>query len=264
MSRPLAQDGVSATERGTQVIAPVIVGLLLLATWWLLVEGVQITPTSVPGPEEVVGAGLANWGIILEDMLVTGANALIGLIGGALLGVLLAGLASRFAAADGMLAPIVVVLAVVPIVALAPIFNAMFGAGTQTARQLIALIASFVPIFVNTLRGLRQTRPVHRDLFRASAATGRQTFLRLTLPTALPFVLTGLRIASSLAVISALVAEYFGGPLEGIGASIGSYAKSGNHPLAWAYVGGGIFIGLVFFLVTLLLDWIVNRHRPAP
>jgi len=258
------QGGMSAAERSTRVIAPVAVGLLLLALWWLLVEWVQVTPTSVPNPGEVVVAGSANWGIILEDMLVTGTNALIGLTGGAVLGVLLAGLASRFAAADGMLAPVVVILAVVPIVALAPIFNSMFGAGTQTARQLIALIASFVPIFVNTLRGLRQTRPVQRDLFRASAANGRQTFLRLTLPTALPYVLTGLRIASSLAVISALVAEYFGGPLDGIGASIGSYAKSGNHPLAWAYVGGGILIGLAFFLVTVLLEWFVNRHRPAP
>jgi len=62
-------------------------------------------------------------------------------------------------------------------------------------------------------------------------------------------------------VISALVAEYFGGPADGIGTAIASYAKSGNSPPAWAYVGSGIVIGLAFFLVTLLLERLVTRHR---
>jgi NitT/TauT family transport system permease protein len=149
---------------------------------------------------------------------------------------------------------------VIPIVAVTPILNGMFGASSQFGRQSVAAIAAFVPIFVNVLRGLRQTRPVHRDLLRASAATGGQTFRVLTLPTALPYLMTGLRIASSLAVIAALVAEYFGGPADGIGTAIASYAKSGRAPLAFAYVAGGIAIGLAFFLVTSLLERIVSRR----
>ena len=73
----------------------------------------------------------------------------------------------------------------------------------------------FIPVFFNTLRGLRQVQPVHRDLMRAYAATPRQITRTVTLPGALPYFFTGLRIASSLAVISALVAEYFGGPVGG-------------------------------------------------
>ena len=119
---------------------------------------------------------------------------------------------------------------------------------------------AFIPIFVNVLRGLRQTRPVHRDLLRTSAATGLQTFRVLTLPTALPYLMTGLRIASSLAVISALVAEYFGGPADGLGTAIAPYPKSGRAALAWAYVAGAIAIGLVFFLVTSLLERLVTRR----
>ena len=85
----------------------------------------------------------------------------------------------------------------------------------------------------------------------------------LTLPTALPYLMTGLRIASSLAVIAALVAEYFGGPADGIGTAIATYAKSGRAALALAYVVGGIAIGLVFFLVTSLLERLVTRRTPV-
>lgn len=247
-------------DRAARVVAPVVVGLLLLAIWQLLVAA-SVTPRSVPAPAAVATAFAENLALIWSDVQVTAGNALTGLLVGSVLAVVLAGLASRSAVIDGMAAPIVAVLAVVPIVALAPIFNSMYGAGEQTARQLIAAIAAFVPVFVTTLRGLRQTTAVQRDLFRASAATGVQTFLKLTLRTALPYVLTGLRIASSLAVISALVAEYFGGPLSGVGAKIGSLSKIGNYDLAWAYIAGAIAVGLVFFAITVALEWLVSRHR---
>lgn len=74
----------------------------------------------------------------------------------------------------------------VPIVALAPVLNAMFGADSEMGRRVVASIAAFVPVFVNSLRGLRQTTPLHRDLMRSYAASGSQTFRTLTLPTAAP------------------------------------------------------------------------------
>jgi NitT/TauT family transport system permease protein len=248
-------------ERLGRIAAPVVVGVLLLALWQLLIGVLRLGPATIPTPTAVVAQYAVYGDIIVEDALITGANALAGLLVGAVIGVVLAALAASTRILDGMLVPVVAALAVVPIVALTPIFNTMFGASTQFGRQAIAAIAAFVPVFVNVLRGLRQTHPVHRDLLRASAATKGQTLTKLTLPTAAPYLLTGVRIASSLAVISALVAEYFGGPADGIGTAIASYAKSGNSPLAWAYVGAGIVIGLVFFLVTLLLERLVTRRR---
>ena len=174
-----------------------------------------------------------------------------------------AALAAAIRPIDGMLAPLVAALAVIPIVAITPVLNTMFGASSQFGRQAVAGLAAFIPVFVNVLRGLRQSRPVHRDLFRASAATSAQTFRLLTLPTALPYLMTGLRIASSLAVIAALVAEYFGGPADGIGTAIATYAKSGRAALAWAFVLGGIIIGLFFFLVTSLLERLATRRMPV-
>ncbi len=246
-----------------KVVAPVVVGVLILALWMLVVDVLRIAPRALPSPVAVIGELALHADIIAEDMAITATNALIGLGVGTVIAIVLAAAAAASRPVDGMLAPLVAAIAVVPIVAITPILNTMFGASSQFGRQSVAAIAAFVPIFVNLLRGLRQTSPVHRDLMRASAASGPQTFRMLTLPTALPYLLTGLRIASSVAVIAALVAEYFGGPADGIGTAIASYAKSGRAALAFAYVAGGIAIGLALFLVTSLVERLVARRTPV-
>lgn len=246
-----------------RVLAPIVVGAAILALWVLIVDILHVAPRALPSPGSIVTELILHSDIIGEDMATTGTNALFGLLAGTLIAIALAALAATFRPIDGMLSPLVAAIAVVPIVAVTPILNTMFGASSQFGREAVAGIAAFVPVFVNVLRGLRQTRPVHRDLLRASAATGMQTFRLLTLPTALPYLTTGLRIASSIAVIAALVAEYFGGPADGIGTAIATYAKSGRAALAFAYVAGGIAIGLVFFLVTSLLEQFVSRRTPV-
>lgn len=243
-------------------VAPLAVGLIGLILWSLWVA-FGTAPRMLPSPLAILAELVLRWNIIAADMAVTATNALVGLVAGSLLAIVMAGLAASVRPIDGMLAPLVAAIAVVPIVAITPILNTMFGASSQFGRQAVAAIAAFIPVFVNVLRGLRQSRPVHRDLFRASAATGVQTFRSLTLPTARPYLMTGLRIAASVAVISALVAEYFGGPADGVGTAIATYAKSGRAALAWAYVFGGILIGLAFFLVTSLLERLVTRRRPV-
>ena len=243
--------------------APVAVGVLMLAVWILVVDVLDAAPRALPSPIAITEEFIKRFGIISEDMGITASNALIGLAVGTITAIVAAALAATFRPIDGMLAPLVAAIAVVPIVALTPIFYSMFGASSQFGRVAVAAIAAFVPVFVNVLRGLRQTRPVHRDLLRASGATGLQTFRVLTLPTALPYLMTGLRIASSIAIIAALVAEYFGGPADGIGTSIATYAKSGRASLAFAYVAGGIAIGLALFLVTSLLERLATRRQPV-
>jgi NitT/TauT family transport system permease protein len=91
-----------------------------------------------------------------------------------------------------------------------------------------------------------------------------QTVFRLTLPTARPFIFTGIRIASSLAVISALVAEYFGGPRGGLGGLISTSAASSAYSRAWAYVVGAIVLGLIFFVVTSALERIATPSSARP
>ncbi|QAY72792.1 ABC transporter permease subunit [Agromyces protaetiae] len=261
-----ARPGASAVARSRRevvlrIVVPIAVGAIVLGVWQFLVSVVGVSDYLLPSPAAIVEEFVAYAPAIFQAMLITGTNALLGLIVGSLLGIALAALAARWRAIDLMAAPIVASLAVVPIVALAPVLNSMFGADSQFGRQAIAGLASFVPVFVNTLRGFRQTAPVHRDLMKAYAASGSQVLRTLTLPTARPFILTGIRIASSLAVISALVAEYFGGPRGGLGGLISTSAASSAYARAWAYVVASIALGLLFYLVTLALERLVQPHR---
>ncbi|MGK2876307.1 MAG: ABC transporter permease [Nocardioides sp.] len=248
--------------RVQSVVAPVVVGILGLGLWFLLTDVIGVGEFLMPKPADVADAIGESRSAIWDGIVATGFNAFVGLSVGGLLGVLLAGIASWSWVVDSMIAPLVGAAAVVPIVALAPVLNTMFGVSAQTGRQIIAAIAAFVPVFINTLRGLRQTTPQQRDLMRSYAASSWQVFGTITLPTATPYVFTGLRIASSLAVISALVAEYFGGPRDGLGSSISS-AASTNQARAWAYVGGAIALGLLFYLVTLAAERVSQRRYPV-
>ncbi|SEN54589.1 ABC transporter permease subunit [Cryobacterium sp. TMT1-3] len=243
------------------VLAPIVFGVAVILLWQGLVTGLAIKAFILPAPFAIGAEFTANLQNVANGMAVTGRNALIGLVIGALLGIALAIVSALARLFDGMAAPVVAALSVVPIVALAPVLYTMFGAGAETARQLVAALAVFVPVYFNTLKGLRMVRPVHRDLMRAYAVTNWQATRAVTLPTALPFVFTGLRIASSLAVISALIAEYFGGPVGGLGKSITSAASSSNYGLAWAYVLGSIILGLAFYCAALIVETLVTRNH---
>jgi NitT/TauT family transport system permease protein len=251
------------TERVARVVAPVVVGVIGLAVWQYLVSVVGVAPYLLPGPREIWQELQDNSDVVREAFWITGRNAAMGLVFGAVVGVVLAGLATWARVVDGMLAFVVASLAVVPIIALAPVLNSMYGADSQYGRRAIAAIAAFVPVYVNTVRGLRQTTPQHRDLMHSYAASGWQTFRSLTLPSAAPFVITGIRVASSLAVISALVAEYFGGPRGGLGSFISTSAATSAYARAWAYVVAAIVLGLVAYVVTVLLERIVQHRLPT-
>ncbi|TLQ01090.1 ABC transporter permease subunit [Nesterenkonia salmonea] len=261
---PVVGPGTLSARRLTtgRVLAPVLVGVLGLLLWQLLVGVFGISSYLLPAPTAIFAEANRAFEHIWSAALITGWNSLAGLVAGTLLGVFFAALAAASKSANAMVNPLVAALAVIPIVALAPILNTMFGS-TQFPRQAIAALASFVPVFVSTLRGLRQTNPELRDLMHTYAATPIQIFFTITLPTAVPYVFTGVRLASSLAVISALVAEYFGGPRGGLGGIISTAAASSQYPRAWAYVLASIVLGLMFYLTTLLLEWLANRSRRA-
>ena len=252
------------TARARTVLAPLVLGVVVLLLWEGLVKGFDIKPFVLPSPSLIWEQVRLHTADIFESSLQTARNALIGLVLGTVAAVVCASIAAAWRVVDELTSWVVLATAVVPIVALAPVLYGMFGADLQTARVLIAAVASFIPIYVNTLRGLRTVRPIHLDLMRAYAATPRQVNRTVTLPGAVPFFLTGVRIASSLAVIAALIAEYFGGPTSGLGKSITTAVSSSAYPLAWSYVVGAIVTGLVFYLATLLLETLVLRRlRPG-
>lgn len=251
------------TLRWQSIVAPIAFGVAALALWQLAVVALDVKPFVAPSPLSIASQAVTRAGVIWDASLGTATNALVGLVVGTVAGVVFAVLASAWRPIDELSAPIVTALSVVPIVALAPVFYAMFGASVETGRQLVAAVAVLIPVYVNTLRGLRQVQPIHRDLLRAYAASPSQLVRTVTLPGALPYFFTGLRVASSLSVISALVAEYFGGPVSGLGKAITSAVSSSNYALAWAFVVGAILTGLVFYIVAYLVEVIVSARLRA-
>jgi NitT/TauT family transport system permease protein len=137
----------------------------------------------------------------------------------------------------------------------------MFESTSSIPRRLVVSIVVFFPVFLNTLRGLREVNPTHRELMDSYAAGGWTFTRKVRLPGALPYVFTGLRQASSLAVIAAVVSEYFGGLQDGLGSRITSAASNTAYPRAWAFVAGACVLGLIFYLATLLLERLAMPWR---
>jgi NitT/TauT family transport system permease protein len=237
-----------------RVLPPVIVGIAAIVAWQLTVTLGRIAPFILPAPSAIWQELVEQRQNVWEAALASGANALIGLIGGTIVGVLAAMVASRFRPLSEISIPFAAVLNALPIIALAPILNNMFESTSSIPRRLVTGIIVFFPIFINTLRGLREVNPIHQELMHTYAASGWTFAVKVRLPGALPYVFTGLRQASSLAVIAAVVAEYFGGLQNGLGSRITSAAAFTAYPRAWAFVVGACLLGLAFYLSTLLLE----------
>ncbi|MBL7497245.1 ABC transporter permease [Frankia nepalensis] len=247
----------------TAVVAPIVLGAAVVGLWELFVKANDIKPYLLPAPSAIWAQFRRSFDLILDAAWVTGLNALVGLLVGLVLGLLAALVAARSRIADGMLGPIAAAMNAIPIIALAPLLNTMFSATSSVPRRMVVAIVVFFPVFVNTARGLRQVSPVQRELMRSLNA-GPGAFARMVqLPGALPYFFTGFRLASSLAIIAAVVAEYFGGRQNGLGSRIASAAASSGYPRAWAFVIAACLIGILVYLVAGLLEWLATPWRRA-
>ena len=145
-----------------------------------------------------------------------------------------ASLVARFRLVGLVLLPIAIAANAVPIIAFAPIFNVWFNPLSPHSKMAIAAVLCFFPVLVNTLRGLQSVRPSQIELMRSYAAGEVEIFRRVRVPTALPYVFTALKVASVLAMIGAVVGEYFGGSFHALGVLIRSDAQIFDFERAWA------------------------------
>ena len=226
------------------ILPPIVFGVIVVLAWEGLVRWRNIKPIVLPAPSAIWDAVTTYPGDIASAAQNTGTNALVGLIVGSVLALLAASIAARVPFIDELITPLAAALATMPIVVLAPLLNFMFDTTSTVPRRLVVVVSVFVPVFVNTVRGLKRISPVHRELMQSLAASGVDTLRTVRIPGALPYFFTGLRIAASLAVISAVVAEYFGGLQQGLGPKINSAVAASDTALAWAYVLGAVVLGL--------------------
>jgi NitT/TauT family transport system permease protein len=243
------------------IVPPVVVGVAFVAAWEIFVKTRDIKPYLLPAPSLIWQEFRRQFDGIWEATLHTGANALVGLLVGSLLAIAMAMIASRFSVFDDMVSPLAAAVNAMPIVALAPMFNNLFGTTSSIPRRLVVTIVVFFPVFANVLKGLRQVEPTHLELMRSYAAPKREVLRRVRLPNALPFLFTGLKLAASLCVIAAVVAEYFGGLQKGLGSRITSAASNSAYGRAWAYVLASCALGLVFYVAAVLAERLAMPWR---
>jgi NitT/TauT family transport system permease protein len=244
-------------------VAPVALGILVLAAWQLLVVAASVPAFLLPAPTAIAQQVAAQLPVILSTASVTGGNALVGLVAGFLIGVLLALLAASSRLILELTTPVVLAASAIPIVALAPVFTTMFGSTTEIPRRLVVTVVVVVPVFISASRGLRAVTTVHSELMTSLAATPWQRARFVRLPGAVPFVMIGLRLAAPAAVIASIVAEYFGGLQNGLGSRISSAAANTAYARAWAFVVASIVLGLLFHLAGTLAERLATRGRPA-
>jgi NitT/TauT family transport system permease protein len=246
------------------VLPPLIFGVLFIGGWQLFVRALDVRKFVLPAPSDIWSALGDQHSRITTAAEHTGLNALVGLVIGVVFGVLLAALASRLPILGGAINPIVAGVAAMPIVALAPLLNNMYSPLSPLPRREVVAISAFVPVFFNVLRGLSQLAPVHRELMQSYAASQTTVLRVIRIPNALPHFFTGLRVASSLAVIAAVVSEYFGGLQDGLGSRITSSVGASDYPAAWASVVGAVVLGLIFYVGAVVLERLALGNRAAP
>ena len=246
----------------TTWLPPVTFFGLLLATWHLAVSWSGVPPYLLPGPLRVATAIGANFGKLVDAVLLTATGALAGFLLSCVVGIATGLRFSQSRVIERSLYPYAIFLQTVPIVAIAPLIILWIGYGLQGVVA-VAFIISLFPMVANTTTGTTSLRPDLVDLFRLNNASRWQMLVRLRLPHAVPNILTGARVSSGLSVIGAIVGEFFAGYGTedfGLGYLIIQANGQAKTDLLFAAILFSTLLGLAIFTVVGVLNTILLRR----
>jgi NitT/TauT family transport system permease protein len=235
--------------------------LAILLAWEAVVRLADISALVIPLPStvlEVLWSGLVT-GFLWPHIWVTGAETLLGFTVGCAVGFVSGILLGEVGFLRRLLWPYILASQVVPKLALGPVFIIWFGFG-MTSTVIITGLICFFPLLENTLTGLQAATPEKRDLFRMLGASRLQTLLRLKIPTGLPVIMAGVRVAIVLALVGAVVGEFIGGR-AGLGASIIAAQSVMDSSLMFALFIVITLLGMAFYQAALLIERLLLRHH---
>lgn len=243
-----------------QVAAPLIVTVMVLLIWQLVVTLAEVPSIVVPSPVAVGKALAENAGRLAAASLETAKAAMTGLSLSIVLGVLCAFAFSQSPLIRSAFYPYAILLQTVPIIAVAPIVVIAVERGFYGV-SLIAAIISIFPVITSTTTGLLQVDPQLLELFRLNAASRWQTLWKLQLPSALPYLISGIRIAGGASIVGAIVGEFFvGSSLTGLGVMIERKRSGFDTDELYATVFVSTLLGvIVFALITVIGEWALRR-----
>jgi NitT/TauT family transport system permease protein len=252
--------------RAGALAVPLLFGATLLFIWEMLVRGLGVSPVILPPPTAVVARLATSLPTLGADFVQTFKGVLAGYVIGCGAGALVGVLIDRVPFLQRGLLPLGTLVSALPIVGVAPIMVMWFGFDWQS-KAAVVVIMTFFPMLVNVNAGLAASGAMERDLMKTYAASYRDTLTKLRLPAALPFVFNGLKINSTLALIGAIVAEFFGTPIVGMGFRINTEVGRMNIDMVWATIvvaaiAGSLFYGLLAFTERRVTFWHAsNRGR---
>lgn len=247
----------------SRAAVPAIFGVTILVVWEGLVKGLKVPGVILPAPSDIAVRIAQSADVLWIDFVQT-------IVKGALSGYAI-GCGAAFAVAvlidrspflqRGLL-PVGNFVAALPIVGTAPIFVMWFGFGWQSKAAVVVAMV-FFPMLVNMVQGLASSEPIHRDLMKTYSASYWQTLLKLKLPAAMPFAFNGLKICTTLALIGAIVAEFFGSPIMGMGFRISTEVGRLALDFVWAEIAVAALSGSIFYGLVALAQRGVTFWHPS-
>jgi NitT/TauT family transport system permease protein len=228
---------------------PLIFGLCVLALWEAVCRLLHVPSIILPTPVAILERLATSLPTLGADFMQTIRGVLAGYIVGNAAGLALAILVDRSPFLQRGLLPLGNLVSALPIVGIAPIMVMWFGFDWQS-KAAVVVVMTFFPMLVSATAGLRSAGAMERDLMKTYAADYRQTLLSLRLPAALPFVFNALKINTTLAMIGAIVAEFFGTPTVGMGFRISTEVGHLGIDMVWATIVVAAVAGSLFYAIV--------------
>ncbi len=256
-------NGPSSETRAVSLAIPLIFGATLLAIWELVVRGLDVPLVILPPPSLIAQTFATQTAILWADFVQTFVKgALTGYVIGCAAAFLTAILVDRYALLKAGLLPVGNFMAALPIVGTAPILVMWFGFDWQS-KAAVVVVMVFFPMLINTVAGLGETTAMQRDLMRTYGASYAQTLTKLRLPVAMPFIFNGLKISTTLALVGAIVAEFFGSPTLGMGFRISTSVGQLALDMVWAEIVVAALAGSAFYGIIAAIEKGVTFWHPS-
>ena len=241
------------TQKLADLVPPLVFGLAVLALWEAGVRIAGVPTIILPAPSAIALRFVVSVPTLAADFVQTMRGILAGYVIGNVAGLLVAVLIDRTPFLQRGLLPLGNLVSALPIVGVAPIMVMWFGFDWQS-KAAVVVIMTFFPMLVNAAAGLVSAGAMERDLMKTYGASYEQTLFKLRLPAALPFVFNALKINTTLAMIGAIVAEFFGTPTVGMGFRISTEVGHLSIDMVWATIVVAAMTGSAFYALVAVIE----------
>ncbi|GKU84489.1 ABC transporter permease [Niallia sp. NCCP-28] len=248
-------------------LGPIAALVLFLSIWQFIPMMLDIKPFILPKPTDVVNAAIADWALLWPAIQITITESLIGFLLSAFIGIAVSVVLASSRILEISIYPYAVILQTIPVIAVAPIVVIWFGSGFNSI-VIISFLIGFFPIISNTLMGLNSVDKNMQELFTLYNASKWKTMWKLRIPAAMPYIMTGLKISSTLSIVGAITGEYIagiGGGKGGLGYAITVAAVQLKTPYLFACGIAAAIFGICFYLIVNLFAHLMLRswHESA-